>query len=328
METLANITVEPSQTPADILDKAMCLSLELGRLGVKRKISTSSINLDEGVNEDLIHVSKDILDADSLKAITKLDGEIRTYINRKCLPSLFRSGIYLLPVDFLEQVYQRLEEFKEKREMLVATFVNEYEKLVEEAQTKLGKYFDPMNYPSLAKVRASFSMDVRLLSFSTPTKLQKINPAIFQREMEKAKESIAMATEELRTMWKASFQDLLNHMLDRLSVGENGKQKIFHASSLDKINDFLESFQTKNIVNDTELQELVGQAKQIMEGVSPEVLRKNDQVRDKVKEDFNQIKSKLDQFLVAKPKRVIKFEGEEEVSNTEEINTTTEEAAA
>ena len=65
--------------------------------------------------------AKTLLDSPELQAIRTLDGDVRRYLYDTCLP--FEVGIHLLPLGLLETVDEKLNEFREKRRVLVEVFL-------------------------------------------------------------------------------------------------------------------------------------------------------------------------------------------------------------
>src|SRR5438445_39444 len=130
-QTLAQ--VEENPTHPDIAKRSVCLSFKMGRPGGRRKVPSSLIQVvGDGVpgtdllkqpDKELLHVSKSVLECETLKEIGAMDSEMITFIRARCLPSMLRAGIYLLPVVLLEEVDARINEFINQRALLVRYFV-------------------------------------------------------------------------------------------------------------------------------------------------------------------------------------------------------------
>lgn len=302
---LAGETARPS-----IMDRSVCLSVEFHKLGVKKKVCAQQIDTD--ADRTMLHVSKDILESDAYKKLCARDAEIRKVINARCLPSMFKSGMYLLPVELLEETDAILVAYETvERPTMVETFIDEYQTKALEAESRLGSLFNAEDYPSTDKVRAAFSIGHRYMEFSTPGRLRQLNRALFEREANKMQASIANATEEIQAIMRANMADLVDHMLDRLAPTEAGeKPKIFRDSMIGNIRDFLATFQSRNIVDDQELAGIVARAGQILDGISPAVLRERRDVREEISGKFREVKASLDAMMTDRPKRVIDFDNE------------------
>src|SRR5579872_4846649 len=273
MEQSLNDVID-TNNGASILESAMCLSLELSRIGTRRKVNPGEAAKAYEAEEDMIHVSKEILKSTALEDIKKLDGVIRTYVATKCLPaqSMFRSGVYLIPNLSVVKINNRLKEFKAQRESLVQLFMEEYDAVKKDAENRLGPIFDPSNYPDPEQVRSSFRMTFRYMTFDTPKKLKGIDPTVYAEELEKSRQSVAVCTQEIQLALRENLAKLVEHMFDKLSEKPDGSKKVFRNSSVEKIKEFLDDFNSKNITNDKELEELVNKARALMDGVEPEAL--------------------------------------------------------
>src|SRR5215469_12307661 len=146
-----------------IMDRCVCLSVELRRLGTRRRVASTQVQTD--ADSDMIHVSKEILESETLDAIKRLDGEIREYVNHKTVPgmALFRSGVYLVPVVTMEQIDAWLEKTREQRERLVDRFMGEYTIAINAARSRLGSLYDENDYPPFHKVRGAFGMETKYI---------------------------------------------------------------------------------------------------------------------------------------------------------------------
>lgn len=304
----AKIQANPEDN-AKLMEKSICLSLKLSSLGIRKKVASNQVQSD--ADDDMLHVSKDILESETFKDIKTLDGKIKAYIKTVWLPSrMFKHGMYLIPIARLEEIDARLEEFKLERAALVIKFIEEYPALKEAAEAKLNSLFNPLDYPEVYQIQRAFNMVTRYVTFSTPGKLKEISPAIWQREMDKAAADVNEAVEEIKMTLREYYRDFMDHLVDRMGSEEDGKRKTFHASSIKKFQDFLNTFHERNVINDEQLANLVNEGKQILDGVDPKSLRKDETLRDHIKEKFEVIKQQLDTMLVDRPSRRLKIKEE------------------
>lgn len=79
---------------------------------------------------------------------------------------------------------------------------------------------------------------------------------------------------------------------------------------MDALRDYLNVFDKRDITNDHELGELVGQAKKLMRGVHVEQVKNDDVLRGTLEVQFANIKTQLDGMVSLAPTRAIFF-GEE-----------------
>lgn len=296
-------------SPGSIQDRAIALSVTLRRFGNSRKLSTDAVEVD--ADKSLIGVRKRLLEGAALKAISGLDSSILAAVYNRSLPSMFKDGIYLVPTDLVNELDAKLEELKAERERLVENFAEAYPYLIEEAAARLRSVFDPRDYPSAEQVRESFSMEWYYVDLGAPRALQGVSRQLFNKEAAKQAALWDDAMQEIRQVLRLQLQGMVDHMVDRLSGRtEEGKPKVFRDTLTERLNDFLSTFSPRNLTDDEELQALVGKARDLMAGVSPDLLRRSEAVRDTVAQGFGSIKTELDQMMVDKPKRAIRFEDE------------------
>jgi hypothetical protein len=101
---------------------------------------------------------------------------------------------------------------------------------------------------------------------------------------------------------------MVNHMVEKLKPDTDGKAKIFRESSIEKLSDFLSTFETRNITNDVQMKILVDKAKNLIGKADAGMLREDKTVRDYVRHGFETIKCLLDPMVANKPHRSIRVE--------------------
>lgn len=333
----------PLSHPSPLFDRAVILSVTLRRPGTRRKASTSLIEvvaptpeqppvtsepqsptsppLDDTsapqnsqptspTDKSLLHLTKDILDSEELRAIQRLDGLVRDYLSRLGLPSPLKNGCYLIPIDLIETVEAKLGDLFAQRDTLVQTFLTAYPEKCAQAASRLGPLFDPRDYPSIETLQEGFEVSTQYLTFGVPGTLQSISKSLLEREEEKAKQRIAAIEDEIVQVLRLSLKELVDHMVDRLQPGADGKPKVFRNTLMTNMQEFLETFKARNLTNDQDLEALVDQAKGILAGVDATTLRTNDATRSHVQAQLTQIKHSLDGLVVAKPTRYYAFNEE------------------
>jgi hypothetical protein len=299
-----SIGLENSQ---DIFQKAvlLVLSFQYG-FGLKKKVSKDFIQTE--AEEGWVEGYKKTLKSPEFEAIKSSDQQLVAYIRTRCLPSLntlFKSGIYPLPLELLSAVDEAIELHKVKRKDLVNKFLETYENCCEEAKSNLGSLWSQRDYPTIDELKKSLLITTRYVTINTPDSLKGISQSIFQREKEKTEAMWAEAREEMVQGLRVQLSEMLDYMVDKLGEGktETGRKKALHTSMLDKYKDFLSTFDAKNIADDKELGKIVQQLKDCSEGLDPDDLRKNEDFRSKMSEKFAEAKDALSSMIVDKPMR-------------------------
>jgi hypothetical protein len=98
---------------------------------------------------------------------------------------------------------------------------------------------------------------------------------------------------------------LVEHLSERLTGQQDGKQKVFRDTAITNLTEFFERFQRLNIRSNEELEELVEQAQGIVRGVQPQQLRENLDLRSNIARQLESVQNSLDDLLVNRPRRNI-----------------------
>lgn len=335
MSTLAAEAMEKAaggDAAQDLMERTVILHLTLGGLGTKKKVKRSAVRVrkaskTETVEEEqgpesvlpleaaqgdpdqaFVHVTKDIIHSKELSNVRKQTTAIRKFVSSNSVPSFLRGGMYLVRVDAIEDVDAQLLRMKGTLRGLIELFIAAYPGLIVEAQAKLGALFRPGDYPTVEQVREAFTWDLRLLTFSTPSTLQHISQALFEREKLKMVKDVESAAEDIKLLLRAQAREILDHVVERLTPGEDGKPKVFRKSLVGNAVDFLKSFNARNVVDDRELAAIMAQVGTMLEGVDAGQLRKEEGLREAVRAKATEIRERLDTMVSDRPKRDISLE--------------------
>jgi hypothetical protein len=300
-------SVQIQDPGVDLAKKTVCIKVRLSTMGNTRKVSTSQIEAD--ADKDLLRVSKHLVDSAELKAIGRFDGEIRRYLYNICLP--FEIGIHLLPIAALEQVEERLRQFFVDREHLVKAFLAAYPSLCLDAAKRLRGLYNPADYPPVDEVAREFGFSWQYVSFGVPDQLKGISQEVWEQEREKAAQRMAEASCEIQHVLRESMAKLVQHMAGRLKDGAEGKPLRFKETTVSNLVEFLTNFEFRNVTDDKELQNLVAQARQLLQGINADDLRTTGELRTKVQQGMAGLAAQLDTMLTRTGSRKFRFDEEE-----------------
>ena len=291
----------------DLAKRTVCIKVCLSTMGNTRKVSTAQIEAD--ADKDLLRVSKRLVDSAELKAITRFDGEIRRLLYNICLP--FEIGIHLLPITALETVEYRLRQFSEDRKQLVQSFLSAYPSLCQDAARRLRGLYSAADYPPVDEVAREFGFSWQYVSFGVPDQLKGISREVWEQEREKAALRMSEASTEIQVVLRETMAKLVQHMADRLKTGPDGKPLRFKETTVENLVEFLMNFEFRNVTDDNELQSLVSQARDLMQGVTADDLRTTGDLRSKLQRGMTGIAGQLDALLTRTGGRKFRFDEEE-----------------
>lgn len=299
----ATAVASPARPTASIMDRTVCIAIERSRFGNSCKVSKQFVATT--ADKALVSLSKRLLVSDELKAITALDRKAAKFLAAICLPSMFRNGVYLIPIPLVEMVEKFLGEFVVERRAAVDTFVEAYPALISAVEAKLGDMFDANDYPTSADLRESFSFEWQYVSFGVPGSLASIRAGLFEAEREKHARKLQEAVDACRQALRGEFAEAVKHMSERLKPGEDGKRKVFKAASVERLQSFIAMFDVRNVADYDDLAKLVDQARALTVGMDPELLRSDDLVRERIAEGLANITASLETMGVDRHTRAI-----------------------
>jgi hypothetical protein len=297
--------IEPS-----ITDSTVILNLEFGRVSNRRKLKSDTDAITTEIDRDSLHIGVDLFDAPELRACQTFQQQLKAAIKVYTVPSFFRGGMYLVKLEAVETVEKLIEEAKVAFVPLVEAFANVVEQRRDESRARLKTAFDISAYPTREQVLGVYRIEHRWLSMSTPASLKKISIALFQKEREKASDVLKAATENITAMLAAEAKGLSDHLIERLTPGEDGKPKIVKKNAVENITEYLATFNLRNIGTSAELEEQIARMRDLTNGLDAKDLRMNEQLRESVAKGFGEICEKLDALVVNKPKRFMATEEE------------------
>lgn len=286
-------------TSTGLFKSTVCLSLTLSSFSIQRKGDKNKMTVD--ADKSMLTFGKKILQSKELKKITQLDTEIYNFLHWQegshSLPFEFKPGVYLVPLALIDEVERRLGEFAYKRIELVEEFLSVYQDRVNEAKLKLGVLFNKKDYPSVAKLESKFSMKWQIFGFDAPESLKNANVFLYQKEKEKIRKHCEQAELEIMSLLRQEALSYINGLISKLSTSSDGKQKRLHESYVEKMRDFFDTFEARNIANDGQLSEAIQIARKSLEGTHIKDLRNDELLREQIKQEFTAAASVFDAML-------------------------------
>ena len=304
------MTESTNQTSTqNITDRTIAISLTMRRPGCRKKVATSKVSVD--ADPALISVSKRLLECKEYEKIVSHYNVVKAYIKARALPSMFREGVYLVPIPLVQDFDAYLIQQSVALAPLLDELLAVYSQAQAEDERRLRDVYDPRDYPPPAVLRGAFSIAWQWITFNTPGRLSSIAPEMFQREKDKAEMQWKSATDEITSLMRESFSQLVDHLVDRLTPNQDGSRKKFHDSAVGNLQQWLDLFDLRNVTDDAQLAALVQRARTLTNGVEGDDLRTPSRFRDRIIEEFKSVQSSLDNLIVNRPRRRIMLDEEE-----------------
>jgi ElaB/YqjD/DUF883 family membrane-anchored ribosome-binding protein len=308
------ITVEgkTAQDISGIVSKTILVRFQFGLVGNSKGVPGSAV-LNTDADLSLMKVSKQLLDSEELSAISKADQKIRKWIDNTCLP--FDSGLRLLPIGLIDKAVQKLEAYEGERKVLVDAFIAAYPALQAEAQKHLGSQYNPSDYPHVDILKGKFYFSWGLVNLGTPDALKHISTDLFNKEKAKFEASYSSAQEEITNLMRTALYKVVTNLQDKLTPGDDGSKKILKESAIVNVQKFLDDFPLRNVTNDTELEAVVAQVRELLSGVSAPTIKSSDELRSKVLEGIEKVSANLGDMIEIKANRKFRDDDDELASS-------------
>ena len=247
--------------------------------------------------KDAARVNKHLLAGRTeLDIIQQAVGRARQFVYDNTAP-WSDSGLRLLPTVNFMKFTERMNDFEEEMETLVKAFVIIYPTLITAQALALGDMFKRDDYPTANEMMTKFSFRVNYMPVPSSGDFRVDVGNQAQAELKQRLESL---TQERIDSAMADVRERLSTHLKRMSdrlttdyVGGEAKQRRFHDTLVDGALELCDLTKALNVTNDTTLETARSQLEQLLVGVTPADLRKNEAIRQDVKKNVDAI---LDKF--------------------------------
>ena len=247
--------------------------------------------------KDAARVNKHLLAGRTeLDIIQQAVGRARQFVYDNTAP-WSDSGLRLLPTVNFMKFTERMNEFEEEMESLVKAFVAIYPTLITAQALALGDMFKRDDYPTANEIMTKFSFRVNYMPVPSSGDFRVDVGNQAQAELKARLESL---TQERIDSAMADVRERLSTHLKRMSdrlttdyVNGEAKQRRFHDTLVDGALELCDLTKSLNVTNDMALETARSQLEQLLVGVTPADLRKNEAIRQDVKKNVDAI---LDKF--------------------------------
>jgi hypothetical protein len=266
-----------------------------------------------GANADEVHAKKYIVNTKNprYKACTKVRSNVKSYFKGKTNPWP-EDGVRICLREDIGAITDQVARAQSALDQAVAGLQECYTEIREERRQTLGTMFREDDYPET--LDGLFSVWLEFVNIDPPEYLAVENPKAFEMAERQALARLEEAVGLIETSMAEEFKGFLDSMVDRLGLDDQGKPKRFQVQKdgrcpvIDNLKDFFGKFKSMSLGSNEELDELVKQAEQVIQGVKPEGIRESRDLRESVREGMKAIGQQLDKMVELKPSRVVTFD--------------------
>lgn len=296
------------------------LELRIHGVSFSRKVKADTIvsrdleATDEETKDatSMLHVSKDIIDREEIQELQNLTYKFKKWLNNRKLPmpGFLNAGMFVIPIQFVLEVDERIEKFRAERRALIEKFLEGYEGFKEDARKRLEPLglYNALDYPSVEKLQRAFGVTAKFMAFGVPTVLQDLDKELFKKYEAQIAQEVTEAGEELKQALRAGMAEYVDYMADLMTPDARGRKKAIREDRIQQMQDFFNTFNVRNLADDEELRQLVGRARRLMTGVDAKKLKGNEDLRADIQASFAEIKQALDPLIVTRGGRTVEFD--------------------
>ena len=281
------------ETPAVDLPKSFATGNN-GAVKVTKRLLLAVKPTKENPNPDPYENARSFLD----EVKTELCGRFG-----KATPSYIKEGLFVVKKEFVQEFEDKLRAALDtlRAEHLPAV-IADYplaKQRAEQTPVKkggLGPLYNEGDYCTPEQFANCFGLEWQWLALGIP---EDLPPALRAEAQAKLETQFAEAAEEVKNALREGFQELIAHAAEKLKPAAPGeKAPQFKDSLIGNIAQFVECFQARNLMGDSQLEALVNQAKTVLTGLQPDRLRKFANVRETTRAQFEAIQKQLDAMIV------------------------------
>ena len=280
-------------------NRAILITLGLSSFAPRKtdKRVTEKVLNQHGAGHDAGRWIKNLLPEAALKPVTELDGEIRRFHYQHTLPWT-DDGRRILSTAGFDAYMTQMRAFRTAREARVRTFLDNYDRYVQEARRILNGTFDPGDYPDRATAARRF--DFRLDSIPIPD-ASDFRVTLAEGDMDDLRASVRSQVERAEQLARNDLllriAEPLAHMVTRLA----DDSAVFRDSLVENLREIAALIPALNVTGDARIEALRVEVVDKLCRFSPEALRTNSIVRGAVARDAQAILDKMSDWLPSAP---------------------------
>ncbi len=305
--TVSDIPLDTASPAQRLRRMAAAVRVSLHWWGVHRALTSQQkeeVSAGYAADARLLTAGKKIIDVrhEAIRRLTSIKTRIGNYWRGSSLPYV-EPGVRLIRQSDIPGFVRGMEGLREELGGAVADLDAAYEEIKADAHNRLGRLYDPGDYPP--QVRGLFGVEWDFPSVEPPSYLLRIAPEIYEQERQRVAARFEEALRLAEQAFASEFSKLLAHLTERLAHGENGQPQTFRDSTVNNLREFFQRFSHLNVRSNPELDALVEQAQQLVQGVTPQTLREDADLRQTIATQMAQVQARVEGLIVDVPRRRI-----------------------
>ena len=232
--------------------------------------------------------------AESLSNIHKMTTQIRQMYYDNTLPWGIE-GTMILPSKNYLSFMEMYRKAKSQWLVLVDKFINDYPRLIRNAEISLGSLYNASDYPDIDDLQSRFDMNITVM----PVPDDDFRVSIPDNELAQVRADVTTQVESATTKamheaWQRLY-DRVKHISDKL----HDPKSIFRDTLIDNTRDICDVLKRLNINDDDNLEQLRAEVEQSFTKLHPESLRNDPHLRTRKSNEASDIMKRMGAYMGA-----------------------------
>ena len=279
----------------DVFTKGCLVILNISQYSGRMTIP--KVLMKEKMNTDKVGGHKKVLPKKALKDIQSFSSSTRTWLKDVSLPFPVNAAVFV-PFEMVEYIDNVLKRNQIEFDRMVDVLSENYQDYIEQVRPELEQadLFNGNDYPT--NIKSKFSFSWRFVTLNTPGESSVLSPEFIKKEQAKFQDTLNDAKDTALQAIRQQFYDIVTHAVEKLTVKDGEKKKVFKSSTIDKFSEFFKTFSKRNCFGDDELKSVVDNAREIMDGVSAKDLRNDDEYREAIADCLTEVKDEMNDGII------------------------------
>lgn len=267
----------------------------------------------EKAKQDIEGMEKRLFAKSGFRELENLMSETSKLRERfKMLGQPFASGQTIMKVGTLKKFVAMKDEIKSARKVLVDALVASWPMATGQMVVD-SQFWDPNDYRPAEAIPAMFSFKTTILGFVSEELLkEQVGEAALKAEQEDMVNALAEVKRDGIALMRESIAELVSGLAESLTQGPSGEKKKFHASSVTKIIEYLETYNDRDLWGDGALQTEVEKLRKMVTGIDVDKLSAGKQgdeaLRERVRKQMEAARAGLGKLLVGTGARAFRLD--------------------
>ena len=239
-------------------------------------------------------VTKNLFHQRDIKPLTQVMSKARTLFNEISLP--YDSAYRIIPsssyFDFVEKMSEVSREFDQAKQ----EFLRNYPGIMSKARLALGGLFDGDDYPTETKLQNTVHLAIESSVVPAVTAFDEL-AGLTPEMIEELKQQAIAGQEEKVKLAMADLLGRLHRSLNKAKSKLSDEEGIFRDTLVSNIHSALTAVDNLNLTGDPQIAELATAVREVIDGIRPDDLRNDKELRAKTVEETSQLLGKMSEFF-------------------------------